>query len=401
MKRKVLGSGLYGIIILLLCYWFRLSLLFTAVAVLFGAFAIPFFLFFGEMRKRREADFYEMTSYMDQLICSYKRTGHIRLALQDCMTIFPDTTRIWLKIRQAVTVLETGEGVSGGDLLSSAFSEISALYNSRRMSLLHRFLCQVEKMGGDVAEALDILMTDLQLWKRRVVIYQEQKKAVGKTCMVSVVLAIVLCLFSHVLIPSDISGKIQKMTIYQLSTVVVLVVFVIYLLFVWRYLSGSWLDRVSGRDTGVEKEFSHWILAVTVYLQQDQVYQALHRSLPEASGELKKKVRELLEAIYNNPNSLEPYLRFCQEKNLPDVQTGMKLLYAVNGNGYQHTKRQVALLVEQNQLLTDQCEKNDFENRLALFGVCKQVPMVVAGAKIVTDVLTFFYIMLQHMSIPA
>ena len=399
MKGKIGGIILYCVGNVLICYFFHLFPVWLFMTVCIGALALPIFFRLFARATRYETEFYEMTTYMDQLICSYKRTGHIHLALHDCCAIFDKETKIYHALQKALCILETGEGVTSGTVMASALREISKLYNSRRIKLLHRFLCQIEKMGGEIAEALDILMTDLQMWKRRTILYKERKKVVYKEYVVSVVLAVLLCLFSHVLMPSDILAKVEKMTIYQLSTSVVIEVFVGLSLLLLFLMATSWLDFRWSEDKAIEIEFSYWILAVTVYLQSNRVYCALSQSLEEVSGQFRARVEKLLEDIYEKPNSLKPYLQFYGEKNLPEIHTGMKLLYSVNQNGYQDTKKQVKLLVEQNQLLMEQCEKTMFENRVALFCLFKQMPMVIAGAKIVVDVISFLYVMARQVSL--
>ena len=67
----------------------------------------------------------------------------------------------------------------------------------------------------------------------------------------------------------------------------------------------------------------------------------------------------------------------------------MKILYSVNNNEYQDTQKQVYFLVEQSHRLLDQSEMNRYQTNLSVFQLVKQVPMVLAGAKIVLDAIVF------------
>ena len=104
-------------------------------------------------------------------------------------------------------------------------------------------------------------------------------------------------------------------------------------------------------------------------------------------------VDHLLDAIYQQPASLEPYMEFFKDLDLPELQTGMKMLYAVNNNGYQDTSRQMQFLVEQSHVIMDRSENHYLRMKLAGVRMLRQIPMMFAGMKVVVDILIFFVIL--------
>ena len=82
---------------------------------------------------------------------------------------------------------------------------------------------------------------------------------------------------------------------------------------------------------------------------------------------------------------------------MAELQTGMKLLYSVNTNGYQDASKQIQFLVEQSHVVMNQTESQYFRMKLAGFRMLRQIPMMLAGGKAVVDVLTFFMIMGSQM----
>lgn len=389
---------MFGVGILASAYGFRLSIVSFFIITITVVVTQILLLYFVKKLREKEREFWNMTSYMDQLICSYKRLGHIRLALQDCCSIATSSDRLYKMLQRAIHILETGEGAKDDNIVTTALSEISLIYNSRRIRLLHHFLCQTDKMGGEVAEALDILMTDLQMWKRRSALLLEEKKTIIKEYLLSLILGLVLCLFSHTLIPVNELKIIEKTSVYQVSTCVVYVFLVGASLVFFQFMTKGLGEKQREEKNSIALEFSYWILAVTIYLQNNGIYQALILTKQEVTGVFLEEVDKLLAKIYDNPASLEPYLEFCSKENIPEIQTGMKLLYAVNQNGYQDTKKQVNMLVEQNQLLMDYKERMIGKSRIAIYRLFKQIPMVVAGGKIILDVLLFLYVVAGNLS---
>lgn len=366
----------------------------------------------------KKAEYFELTAYMEQLICSYKRLGTISPALEDCRTLYPEESQMGKVLQQALYILKTGEGAGDHTIVETALAKIQDLYPSRRLQLLHGFLCKAEKVGGDRTEELDILLRDMQSWKRRVILYQKKKQFIRSESVFAVVMSVLLCYLSLCLIPWNLRNILIRTRIFQYSTAIVIIVLMTAEVVLLYRLTGSWLDifAQSERDairlqksyrkvkdqkkgiTGymakkicqreVEREFPYWLLSLTLYLQQGGVYQAvrLSQSMRE-EGFFQEEVRRLLGAIYDDPVSLHPYLAFFRELELTEIQTGMKLLYAVNSNDYKDMGRQIRLLVEQNNVVMDQCEKKQFDSQIAGMGFLKQIPMILACAKVVFDLI--------------
>ncbi len=376
------------------------SCVILAVGV-FGCFLVPLWYRIQKRICDQQKQYEEMTLYMELLLCSFKRSGHIKMALQDCLPAFKPDSSIAGLLRTAIHVLETGENVGKESIAESALNEISVFYYSRRLDFLHHFVCRTEQRGEDAAEALDILFMDLEMWKRRMLLYHKRKRMVWRECILSFILAVILCVVSHFLIPGDLRAGIEKSICYQSSTAVVLCA-LLGCMIVFHYWLGQ-RDRGKNRNKHltkeVESEFPYWFLSVTLYLQQDSLFYALEQSGRETTGKFRKEVKQLMDDIYVAPDSMEPYLNFFRELELPELKTGMKMLYAIASNGYSDTQRQMRFLVEQNFLVMDRHEKDSFQAKLAGFGVFRQIPMILAGVKIVVDLLIFFLLFFAGQTI--
>lgn len=405
MRVYIKQWGMGGIVIvaasILMGLFFELN--FFSGLFLFGAICV---LTFVGMRirvgeKKRWQQYFDMIAYMELLLCSFKRLRHIKMALQDCQSAFHKDGILGQAIRCAIHILETGETKNDLPLTESALSEISRIYNCRKMEVLHHFLGYAEQTGCEITESLDILLSDLEMWKRRFVLYHKKKQLLCRECIAAALLALLLSGLSRFLVPLDFQVDFTESTIYQVSTVVVICLVTVSAMWI-RYRAGLVrLDFSKKQDVTklIQNEFPYWLSAVTIYLKQNSLYQALQYSLRETEGRFREEVECLIKAIYKKPTSLEPYLDFFADQKSPELRTGMMMLYAVSASEHSDTTKQIDSLVAQNSAVMDRCEKEYFRARIGVFCLLRQIPMILAGGKIMIDMVMFFRLLSDRFTI--
>ena len=364
----------------------------------------------------KESEYREAVSYMEQFLCSYKRTALVGNTLMDCKMLCSENSELGKTIDQALYILHTGEEVSD-HIVGKTLAVIQERYKSRRMGLIHQYVEKADQMGGNVADSIDILMRDLQLWKERQLIYQKKKKFLMRESILSLLMALGLCYLSYLLIPVNFRGELADSFLYKISTSLFIAGLLVLLVKILASASGNWLDTVKPRSKRekqqleknyeivknrcnkqlsvyfakkvcrreILQEFPYWILSVLLFLQQDNIFFAVKSSVENVRGIFQRETELFLERLYEDPISLRPYSRFFEEYNLPEIQTGMKLLYSFRTNGYEDTSKQIHFLVEQNNLVMDQVEKRELEDQLVTISFLRQIPMVFAAVKIVLD----------------
>lgn len=431
--RRIKKYGIYMVAIsvqTILLSLYGLNFVYTALLGIVAILSLHKIFFYIQREKEYENRYVEVVTYLEQLLCSYRRTRHAAKAMADCITIFETDSKMGKFLMEARHILLTGEGVEGSEILGAAFQKIEEGYDSRRMRLIHQFVGNGERTGGDIAHSADILLEDLQLWRNRTRLYQNKKRFIKAECGVATVLAIVFCGVSKILTPKELGIDICDSTVYQISTVIVFMILWYILTCIYKKLSGEWLDirkksdlkeqkrlwrlygvlrqgqgnnsymttHIAKRVVGkyVKQEFPYWLLLVTLYLQSESTYQALRYSLKETEGIFYEEIKRLTEEIYDSPRGLEPYLQFFGMLNLPEVQTGMKILYSVSANGYEDSKRQMDFLVAQNNRLMDQCESYVQENQTAGMSMLKQLPMIVSCFKLLVDLVNLLALTMSN-----
>lgn len=389
MKKKIVISIFMLFFYVCFIVGFHLHWLYAVILLILSQAYALFYYKISRKGECAKADYYEVTAYMEQFLCSYKRLDHVRMAWEDCCNLFEERSNIYQAIQRAIHIMETGENGQGKTILLSAFREIEHIYNSRRLEMMHRYIAQIEKTGGEVITAIDMMLGDLQSWKQRIVVYQKKKSFLRKEFFLAAVFALLMCYATHMILPYNMVHKIESIAVYQVSTTVVLVLLPLFVLFVYNNCAKSWLDSSHRFGDAVEEEFPYWLWSVSLYLQQDSVYHALQQSCHGLKGELREEVCRLLDNIYEEPNSLIPYVEFFRNRDLPELHSGMKLLYSFCSSGNPDMQKQVYFLVEQNQRVIEQKELNRQQIALSAFQLVKQIPVLIAGGKIVLDAVVF------------
>ncbi len=385
-----------------------------------GLFLLPLADRYMVRAAKNEEKYRESVSYMEQFLCSYKRTSVVGTSLEDCRSLFESSSDMNTVLQSALHILKTGEE-AGENILRAAFGVIGENYPSRRMKLMHEYVIKVEQMGGRIESWMDLLLREIQLWKERTLLYQKKKSMLRRESFLSILMSMGLCWLSNLLIPSMFRKQLVASAIYQISTMVTLILFMILAVLILANLTRTWLDckrepkhfgegKIESQYERIKKnkhsiggyfakksiipyireEFPYWLLTVILFLQQDSLYQAVSQSSDHVHGFFKKEVQYFLEQLYEDPVSLHPYQEFFSEFFLPEIQTGMKMLYAFRQNGYEDTSRQIYFLIEQNNLIMDQVERQRLEDQLGVMGILRQIPMGIATAKVILDVVFIF-----------
>lgn len=405
---------------------FRLSWQGWIVLCLVGGSLIPVLERIQKKVRADEKEYEEVTLYMEQVLCSYRRLHHLRSAWEDCLLLYENGSPMGKAIAVALNCLKSGESTADNKIVWNACCKIHNNYNCERLVLLHDFLCRTDKTGGDAEVAIDILLGDLQLWKRRKSLFHTREKIIKKESTIAVFLSLAMCCFSCFMMPSDLAGQLINSVWYQVSTVIVICLLMIVWMWIVHKLSRGWLDDVKCYSENEQKkqyailkscsrglkwymakkycireaegEFSYWLLSVTLYLQQGSVYQALVESLGQIKGMFREEVALLIQRVYDDPVSLVPYIDFFKELEMEEIQSGMKLLYAAGNNEYRDVSRQIHILVEQNNLIMDKFEQNRQDVKTAGMGVWKQLPLLLAAVKVIIDMAILLVFTMERYS---
>lgn len=218
---------------------FKLKIQFIIPIILIVAFLIPsiFLLQYRNMYEQKK--FEEITSYMEQLLYSFKRHPKILTALQDTLTLFQneEDERLRNAIEKAIEHIQNG--VAETNIYEEAFAFIEEEYGCKRLYKIHNFLIRVEQSGGTCGEAIDILLMDRNLWMDRIYDLIREKQRVRVNVAIAIGLSFLIVGMSIYMVPSDfyITDHFASQLV---TTIVILTDFLIWYV-VQQMLSGSLL----------------------------------------------------------------------------------------------------------------------------------------------------------------
>lgn len=364
--------------------------------------------------------FADVSNYAEQMLYSFKRKSKILNALEDTSLLFPDNL-MGETIQNAINHIE--QATTEGNVYEESFGIIEKEYGCDVVSRIHSFMNRVELSGGEYETSIEILILDRNRWVSRVLMTQKEKQLIKRNVTIGIIISLAVVVGTSFMVPKDLVD-IQSNIIAQITSVVVLVSNFWIWSFVQCKLSGSWIcsskevsesqieryykEAIKGSGIRknniskkrlrreVEKAFPDWMLGLSLLLQTENVQVAIRNSVSNAPKALQEELYLLQEKIEKNPVSIDPYLEFYESLNIHEIQSAMRMLYAMSQSGSDDIEKQIYALVERNVELQDQSEKLKTEDYLAGMGFCVLLPMLVGCGKMLVDMSLLMYGILSN-----
>ena len=165
---------------------------------------------------------YELvTTYIEQMLYSFRKNSKILASLRDALTVFPEHTKMHDTILNAIRYSQNAE--ADGNLYERAFRIIEDEYPCRRIRSLHRYMIKVEHVGGEHSMGVDALLKDRRLWVERMDDFKKDAAAVLLDIYISIGFSVGLACIIVRLMETPLV-HIPSSLVYQISTVVFLLI---------------------------------------------------------------------------------------------------------------------------------------------------------------------------------
>lgn len=148
----------------------------------------------------------------------------------------------------------------------------------------------------------------------------------------------------------------------------------------------------------IEKQFPGWLMEVALLLQTDNVQMAIRKSMVNAPDVLIYPLEKLIQELENDPNGIAPYHRFLKEYRNPDVQSAMKMLYALSSGNAGDVTTQVEEMIDRNNMMLDKSEKLKQEDKIAGMKIYIMLPSLLASFKLMIDMALLLVVFLQNLT---
>lgn len=225
----ILGISVIGVL-------FRLNATYFVFNVIAVIIAIPSGIRYMYRQMYEQKRFTDITTYMEQMLYSFQKSGKILSSLNETKELFVDGN-MRVCIDRAMAYIEKGMSKEKGGLLREALSIIEEKYTCVKLTTVHELFINSEEYGGNVENSILLLQEDVNRWKKRGFILQANKKKLNTDNIVSIVVATVICyvaLFVLDLMDTLFVTKITfdpfKITIVQFSS------FLFILTMLWTFM---------------------------------------------------------------------------------------------------------------------------------------------------------------------
>lgn len=420
VKRGILMYGMVVAFAIVCGKFFRLDHMYLFLLCLWCACLFPFFLRNLYRNRYGQRQFVEINSYMEQFLYSFQKSGKILVTLKDVEKLFANGV-MHTRIQEAIAYIE--DTYDEDYVEKRALAMIEREYPIHHVAMIHRFALQVEEKGGEYGEAIRLMLDARRMWADRSYELLKEKKRKRTQILISVLVSLLLCSV-FVYVAERVSLSITGFAVVKVVTLLTL------LLDLWiLYVADRKLSMESMEETYDEKEllrqyekvkrseekkhaelgtriakknvsralqkmFPQWLLEVSLLLQSENVQVAIMESYDEAPVLMKPALRELIQKLQLRPTDMEPYLEFLQEYALPEVQSSMKMLYALSEGTGGNANNQISDIIRRNQLLLDQAQKMKNEDALGGLYALFLAPQLTGGAKMLVDMGMLFYAMM-------
>ena len=135
---------------------------------------LPIFIISTYKRMYEQKRFADVATYMEQLLYSFQKNGKVAAALKETRELFEDGQMGQL-IDEALGCINAGTA-EGTWVLREALEIIEKPYACSKIHMVHELLLSNEEYGGEMEDAVQLLLTDIELWKRRGYRLQAEKK---------------------------------------------------------------------------------------------------------------------------------------------------------------------------------------------------------------------------------
>lgn len=227
---------LFIAIMMIVGYFLKLTPFSIGVFVFAVMCLLPFMIISQFRYIYEQTRFNELTVYMEQMAYSFKKKPKVLTALKDTAEI--TSGKMNKLINKAANMIEND---FSDTIYHDALQTIEKEYECSRIIQLHKFICKVEEQGGEYTNSLDILIDDIASWTKRTFLFQKERADIKRKIMLSLIISLCICSTTLFMIPDNMD--FTQGAIYQVSTTITLILFVLIYTFTQTKLNGSWLEN--------------------------------------------------------------------------------------------------------------------------------------------------------------
>ena len=146
----------------------------------------------------------------------------------------------------------------------------------------------------------------------------------------------------------------------------------------------------------VKSAFPKWLMDLALLIQSENVQVAIQKSREHIPVILKEEVNTLVERLDVEPESSDPYHRFLDCLNLPEINAAMGMLYAVSIGNSGNCGSQIDELITKNLEMLDVADTARLKDKTAGMYLLFLAPVITASFKMIVDMAIFLISFLSY-----
>lgn len=146
-------------------------------------------------------------------------------------------------------------------------------------------------------------------------------------------------------------------------------------------------------------KFPRWLMEIALQLQSTSVNKAILNSIAGAPTVLKPELLIFEKEEAAKPYSIEPYLNFMKDFEIPEISSSMSMLYSISSGTGGDAETQINDIIKRNNIMLDKAEALEDENKLAGLHSLMLFAEVSGGLKMLVDMILFMVAFMQMSTI--
>lgn len=233
---KVLRIGLLSAVLMAIAsYLFELAFINIIINTLLILGLSPIIVIFLERGKDEQERFYEVVTYLEQMIYSFLKFPKIREALLDVSEI--SRGRLKRTLNSALELIDDGNDTN---IFKKAFNKMEQVYNCRHVFCLHKYLVKLETEGGEYEVFLNLILQDVKNWSNAVIEFRLDTEKKKRNVLFAIAVTVITSGIMVRLVPEEFS--FVTMLVYKVVISVCLVLLYLVYFYIEYKSSKSWLD---------------------------------------------------------------------------------------------------------------------------------------------------------------
>ena len=265
VKKTMMSYLIYMAVAILAGVLFQLEKIPMIIICLSGFFFIPIVLKNSYKNHFEQQRFSEMTEYMEHMLYAFRTRHKILQSLNDVELSFRQGP-MYDAIQEAKNEILRGHG---RNIERNGLKKIEDKYPCERLRAIHKFMVEVEFIGGDFNEAIDLLLEDRTAWVDRTTAFQKDKRKWIINIIFAIVLSAAICLFIQRNLPVDFD--LAANILVQIVTTIMIVADLIIYAVADSKMATDWLEA---KHTLTDKQIEEYYNKVVNYNEESSTKKA-------------------------------------------------------------------------------------------------------------------------------